>query len=306
MATAQATEITEGDLIERGYKSSRSAVRSFFKDGVWATGNMPRQMRRELNVLGGQLVRCLDMLDLESTDGLPLDVCTEARDQLKDAFAGNPHTAEHAALAEVVSRHDISTQWMFDMIDGADRWVRYREFKTYEQLDAFATDVGASAMAAAVKIVGFEEPDWEEHAFDCGKAILLSHLLFKTVPDLQANRCFLAQDDLERYKLDVQQLKQGKEQAQLKQFVRFNVARLEKLYYSGGKLIPKLGFDGARTLTSLLCLHWRMLMRVKRDPNCLLEPESISSRRDLLSLKSRHLLGLEGGIPIIPEQDHHH
>ncbi len=55
----------------------------------------------------------------------------------------------------------------------------------------------------------------------------------------------------------------------------------------------------------MLAVHWRMLMEMEREPESLLNENGVLSRRDLLGLKSRHLLGLEGNLPVIPEDDHH-
>lgn len=304
MATAQKTELTGGSQLERGYKSSRTAVRSLFKGGLWTTSNMPSEMRRKLDALGSHLVQCLDMLDLESTEGLPLDVWKEIRDQLSDAFCGKPHSPEHAALAEVVEQYAIPKQFIFDMVNGADYWIRFRKFSTFEELETFASNIAGSAMATAVPVMGYVKPDWEVPALACGKAIFLTQKLARCVHDLKSNSCFLAEEDVERFKIDLHRLKLRHDCKQLKPFVRFNVARLEKMFYTAGQLVPHLDFDGARSVTSLLCLHWRMLMRMQLEPESIYNPDGVLTRRDQLSLKSRHLLGLEGGIPIIPESDH--
>ena len=246
------------------------------------------------------------MLDLESSEGLPLDVWKEIRDQLSDAFCGRPHSPEHAALAEVVNDFEVPRQFIFDMVNGADYWIRFRKFSTFEELDTFASNLAGSAMAAAVPVMGYVKADWEVPALACGKAVFLTQLLARCVDDLKSNRCFLAEEDIERFKIDVHRLKLRQDCKELKSFVRFNVARLEKMFYSAGELVQHMDFDGARSVTSLLCLHWRMLMRMKLDPESLYNPGGVLTRRDQLSLKSRHLMGIEGGIPIIPEPDHDH
>ncbi|QEG21162.1 squalene/phytoene synthase family protein [Mariniblastus fucicola] len=297
---------TSNETLQRGFKSARSAVRSMFRDSIWVCNNLPGEKRRELDVLGSHLVRCLDMLDLESSEGLPLDVWKEIRDELSDAFCGNPATAEQAALAAVVERYQIPKQFIFDMVNGADYWIRFRNFQTWEQLDTFASNLGGSAMAASCKLVGVSKPGYEVPALKCGKAIFLTQRLAKCYTDLKANRNFLAAEDLDRFKLEIHRVKMKQECPELKRFVRFTASRLEKLFVEAGKLIPYLNFDGARSVTSLLCMHWRMLTRLRLEPESIYNPQGVLTRRDLLGLKSRHVLGVEGGIPIIPNRNDHH
>ena len=302
--TNPSPEYKRAEYLARGFKSARAAVRSQFKDSIWVASNLPAQKRRELDALGSHLVRCLDLLDLESTEGLPLDVWKETRDELSDSFCGKWQTPEHAALAYVVQKYRVPKQFIFDMVNGSDYWIRFRKFDTWEQLDTFASNLGGSAMVAAAKVMGIEERGFEIPALNCGKAIFLTQRLAKCVTDLKANRNFLATEDLDRFKLEIHRLKMRKECKQLKQFVRFNVSRLEKMFLEAGKLVSHLEYSGARSVTSLLCMHWRMLTRMRLNPECVYNPEGVLTRRDLLGLKSRHLLGTEGGIPIFPETNH--
>ena len=307
MATEIPTQKSSRDeFLMRGLKSSRSAVRSLFKDAVWVTRNLPAEKRTELDSLGSHLVRCLDMLDLESTEGLPLDVWKEIRDELSDAFCGKWETPEHAALAHVVEKYQVPKQFIFDMVNGADYWIRFRGFETWEQLDTFASNLGGSAMAAAAKIMGVVKPGFEVPALNCGKAIFLTQRLASCVADLKSNRNFLAGEDLDRFKLEIHRVKMRQECPQLNHFVRFTVSRLEKIFVEAGKLVEHLDYGGARSVTSLLCLHWRMLTRLRMDPACLYDHDGVLTRRDLRGLRSRHLLGIEGGIPIISTDNGHH
>lgn len=304
---ANVTEpFTPEQTILRGFKNSRSAVRSMFQEAMWVTNNLPREKRRELDAVGSHLVRCMDLLDLESTEGLPLDVWKEIRDELSDSLCGKAQTPEHVALAHVVERHQIPKQFIFDMANGADYWIRFRRFDTWEQLDTFASNIGGGAMAAACSVLGIEKPGYEVPAIHCGKAIFLTQRLANCVADLKANRNFLAEEDLDRFNVDVHRIKMKQEFPELKQFVRFTVSRLEKLFAEGSKLTSHLEFGASRSVTSLLCMHWRMLTRMRIDPESIYNPQGVLTRRDMLGLKSRHLLGTEGGISIFADNDSGH
>jgi len=292
---------TDKEKLQIGFKTARSAVRSLFRDAAWVAGNLPKETRRDLSALGSHLVRCLDLLDLESSEGLPLDVWKEIRDELSDAFCNNPQMPEHAALAYVVQRYEIPKQFIFDMVNGADYWIRFRQFETWEQLDTFASNIGGSTMAAACRVLGVEKSGYEVPALYCGKAIFLTQRLVNCVADLKANRNFLAIEDLERFKLEVHRIKMKQECPELKYFIRFTVSRLEKMFVQAGKLVSHLEFGASRSITSLLCMHWRMLTQMRLHPEIIYNPQGVLARKDLLSLKSRHLLGIEGGIPILPQ-----
>ena len=252
------------------------------------------------------LFAALTCWTLKSTEGLPLDVWKEIRDELSDAFCGNPATPELAALAYVVSERDIPRQFIFDMLNGVDYWIRFRRFETWEQLDTFASNVGGSLVVVATRLGGVAKPDFEIPALSCGKAVFMTQKLATCCSDLKANRNYLAREDLERFRLDVHRLKMRRACPELNQFVRFTVSRLEKDFYEAGKLVDHLELGAARSVTSLLAMHWKILTRLRMEPELIFNPNGVLSRRDLLALKSRHLLGIEGNIPIFDARPSHH
>jgi phytoene synthase len=300
-------EIIELDsaAIERGYKSCRTAVKQFYRGYLWIASNLPGDQRKALDAVLCNLSRSIDMFDLESNNGLSLDVWHEFRDDLSDAFLDKCTSVELAALADTVRKYEIPKQFVFDPFVGVDIWIRNRRFETFEELATFASLVGGSTMAAATPILGTIKSGYEVAAIECGKGIFLVQMLANCVEHLRSNKVFLAQQDLESCEVVLERLKLRQGGDPLKHLVRLYCSRIEKIFYEGGKLAQYLDFDGRRSLTSLLAVHWRMLMEMEREPESLLNENGILSRRDLLGLKSRHLLGLEGNLPVIPEDDHY-
>jgi len=53
-------------------------------------------------------------------------------------------------------------------------------------------------------------------------------------------------------------------------------------------------------------MNWKMLQKMKVEPESILSEEGVLSKRDQLSLKSRHLLGMDKVLPIVSEPEHAH
>ena len=291
--------------VERGYKNCRAAVRIFYRGYLWIVSNVPGDQRKGLDAVLHNLIRTVDMYDLESENGLSLEVWHEVRDDLSDAFLDKCTSVELAALVDCARKYEIPKQFLFDPLVGVDIWIRDRRFETFEELASFASLVGGSTMAAVTPILGTIKPGYEDAAIECGKAVFLVQILANCVNDLRTNKVFIAQQDLEECEVDLTRLKLRQAGDPLKHLVRLYCSRIERIFYEGGKLAQYLDFDGRRSLTSLLATHWRMLLQMKREPSSVLNEEGILSRRDLLGLKSRHLLGLEGKLPMIPEAESH-
>jgi phytoene/squalene synthetase len=292
--------------IEQGYHLCHVEVRKKFRDQYWVTGNLPPERRRALETLMWHLLRCIDLLDLESPNHLPLDVWCDVRADVSDAFLDQCTSCELAALVDSFRKFNVPKQYLFDMLDGADTWIRNGKFTSYEDLVTFAYRMGGAPMVAAVPILGFVKAGFEVPAIKCGKAIVLTHLLANCVNNMKQNKNFLATEDLDDCEIVVHRIKLREGGKSWNHLVRLYCARIEKLFYEGGQLIHFLDFDGVRTVKSLLGLHWKILMKMKLDPDVALHEEGVLTKRDWFALRSRHIMGTEGNIPVIPHDNGHH
>ena len=283
--------------IEQGYKSCRTAVKQFYRGYLWVISNLPGDQRKALDPVLFNLKRTIDMFDLESSDGLSLDVWHETREQFSDAFLDKCTNVEIAAIVDAARKHQIPKQFLFDPLIGVDTWIRNRRFDTFDDLATFASLVGGSTMAAATPVLGTIKSGYEVAAVECGKAIFLVQLLANCVENLRSKKIFLAHEDLDACEIVLPRLKLRHGGDPVKHLVRLYCSRIEKIFYEGGKLAQYLDFDGRRSLMSLLAVHWRMLIEMEREPLSILNEDGVLSRRDMLGLKSRHLLVLEWAAP---------
>lgn len=306
LETAEHIEL-DSSSIERGYKSCHGAVKKFFKGHLWPTTNLPSDRRHALDAVLFNLMRTIDLLDLESADGRSLDVWYEVRDDLSDAFRDQCSSVELAALVDASRRFEIPKQFLFDPLRGADLWNRGQKFDSFEELESFCSYVGGSSLASAMPVLGVIRSNYEVDAIECGKAIMLTQLLSNCVEDIKRNKVFLAQEDLEDCEIDIPRLKLRRPSKSFRFLVRLYVSRIEKIFYGARHLGKYLDFDGKRTLKSLLAVNWQMLLKMQVEPELVLAPEDVLTSREQLLLKSRHLMGMEKDLPIfVDQEDHHH
>ena len=295
----------DNEALALGYKNCQTETKEFFNGSLWMLGNFPSSQRRYVETVLHNIIRAIRLMELDSSNGLSLDVWHEIRDDLSDAFQERYTTVELAALIDTAKQFDIPKEFLFNPISGADTWIRNRKFETFEELETFASNMGGSSMAALVPVLGYVKPDYEVAAIECGKAIFLTQVVANCVGDIKQNKILIAQKDLEDCEVVLHRLKLRQGGDSVKHLVRLYCARIEKIFYAGGKLVSYLDFDAKRSVTSMLAYHWRLLQRMRLEPELILAEEGVLNRSDMLRLKSRHLLGLEGNIPILPEDDHH-
>ncbi|MFK7770327.1 MAG: squalene/phytoene synthase family protein [Mariniblastus sp.] len=292
--------------IERGYKSCKGAVKKFFKGSLWSASNVPSEQRRSLDAIMFNLMRTIDLLDLESVDGLSLDVWHEIQNDLSDAFRDRCSSVELAALVDTARKYDVPKQFLFDPLRGADHWIRSHKFDCFDQLESFCSYIGGSALASSIPVLGAVKPGYEVAAIECGKAIMLTQILANCVRDMKQNKVFFAAEDIEDCEVDLPRLRLRRASQGFRHLVRLYVHRIEKMFVAGGPLLSHMDYDGKRTLKSLMGANWKMLMKMKVDPECILSEEGVLTKGEMLGLKSRHLLGMESELPFVTDPGGHH
>ena len=292
-------------VIQRGYKNCVATSRKFYSSAAFMTANLPAEKRKAIATIACHLLRCVDFLSLESFNGLSLDIWKENLNDLSDTFAGKCRAAEDAALADVVKRFQIPKEHLFEMMTAADAWIRTRKFETHDQLALFAAKFGGSMMAASVPILSDKAIQDFKPTIHCGQAIHLTHMLANLVPNLKQHQSFYATDDVERTGLSITRTMMRQSSPELKNFVRMQTSRIEKHFIAGGQLVNHLDFDGKRSVSSLLDYYWAVFMKLRAQPDSILQPKGVLNQRERLQLRTRHLMGTEGKSPIIGVSDHH-
>ena len=297
---------SHGETLEQGYKACRKHVKKDLKSWDWLISNVGGDNKKGVYALLYHFLQTSELLDLETPAGQPLPVAEEIQQDLSNAFAGEFATPELAALVDTCNRYNVDPNGFYDSMEVANNWSTKREFDTFAELDKFCESFGGSMMASLVPVIGVIKPDYEHAATACGKAVMLTQILANCVNDMKHNRNFLAKEDLATCEVDISRLKMRRPSESFKHLVRLYTSRLEPMYHEAGHLVSTLDFDGKRTLTSLLATCWKMVSKMKLDPDCILSADGVLTKSDKFNLRSKHLLGMDTKLPFVAEDHGHH
>jgi phytoene synthase len=292
--------------IDLGYKNCRLEIKKFFKGQLWPAGNLAGEPRRAIDALLYHLMQTIKLLDLNDADGRSLENLEDVRDRLSNAFEDNCSSVELAAIVDASRRFEIPQDLLFDPLRGAEQWILNHQFETYQELDSFCGDVGGSTLAAAMPVLGVIKPGYEADAMKCGKAIMLTQILATCVDDMRRNKVFLAREDLKDCEVDVSRLKLAQPSKAFRHLVRLYAFRIEKLFNEASHLIQHLDYDGKRSLKSLLSVNWKLVTKMKIEPESILFEENVLTNRERLILHSKHVMGIDSNLPIVVEAEEHH
>ena len=304
----ETSDMIESNLenLDAGYKSCRQENKKNLQGYVWCLSNMPTPKRNGLASILFQLQQTLGLMELKSQDGSAVDSWVTKRDELNEAFQGQAGAVEQVALVKTCEKFGIPKQYIFDPLKTVDTWIRSHEFKTWSELESFASQVGGSTMAAMVPVMGTTKEGWEDHAIEAGTGIFLTQMLAHSLTHMKQNLVLIAQEDLQTCDVDVSKVRTREGGKDFRHLVRIYVSRIEKILQEGAHLVSHMDFDGKRTVKAMLDFNWKLLTKIKVDPELVLSEEGVLTSFELLKFKTKFLMGIDSSLAIFPEDHGHH
>ena len=305
-ATGEKKRMLPTVTLEESYQLCEQVSRKRFADQRWMIGNLPRDKKGHVRAVMALAARSEKLCDIHIGRAARLDLLDDLREDIRNNFMEEESTDQFPALLDTMRRHKIPQQYMHDIVSAADLCVRTERFTSFDQWLQLGCRLGGGTILSLIPIVGAEKSDYEQAAISCGQAIYLTHLLSDIADEIQKLEYFMPTEDLKEFEVDLQKHNPAKPDKAMVRLMRFQVKRIEKLFEDGGHLINYLNLDGQRVMKTVISVYWNLLMKIKSEPETVLLEQAKLSRGENLRFKLKHLLGLEGGVSVIPSDDHHH
>jgi 15-cis-phytoene synthase len=234
-----------------------------------------------------------------SDEGGPAEAAHAAleawRHELNEALAGrfgpNPLWP---AFRHTVERYRIPFRYFHDMIDGVSSDLARSRIETFDELYRYCYQVASVAGLSLIHICGFEGAEALRLAEKCGVAFQLTNILRDVREDAQHGRVYLPAEDMERFSVPAELLRDGKETAEFRSLMQFEAGRARRYYAESRPLIGMVSPSTRRSLWALIEIYSRLLDRIRSENYAVL------SRRIRLSAAEKSWILLRGLVRASP------
>ena len=169
-----------------------------------------------------------------------------------------------AAIVDVVRRHHIPEQYLFDVIDGVESDLDVRSIDTFTQLENYCYHVAGAVGLCCIHIWGFEGEQSERLAIDCGTAFQLTNVLRDLSEDASRGRIYLPKEDLDRFGYSPEELRAGVRNAAFEALMKFEVERARDYYDRSADLSACLSPPGRRIYSAMRDIYGGLLREIER------------------------------------------
>jgi len=253
--------------IEESYRYCRSVARSRAKNFYYSFLLLEGPQRDAMCAIYAFMRQCDDLSDepaaVADKTKLRLAVA-EWRLQLDQALAGQCEgNVIWPAFADAVRRYQIPHRYFHEMLEGILSDLEPSRIETFDQLYRYCYQVASVVGLTVIHIFGFRSPRALLLAEKCGIAFQLTNILRDVREDAEMNRCYLPQEDLDRFGVTRDQLLSGTEDDRFRALMKFEADRARSFYEKSAPLIDLIEPRSRRSLWALRAVYMRLLAKIE-------------------------------------------
>ena len=198
--------------------------------------------------------------DLSDEPGATRSAIDHWRDALTEALAGRPDgNATWPAFLDAVARYSIPHEYFYEMIEGVASDLEPRSIETFDELYRYCYRVASVVGLTTIHIFGFTSPDAIPLAEKCGIAFQLTNILRDVREDAGLGRIYLPAEDLARFGVSVDDLKNARRTEQFGRLMEFETDRARRYYRESAPLLDLIQPESRPSLWALIAIYSRLL-----------------------------------------------
>jgi phytoene synthase len=187
-----------------------------------ATGEGPDAVRRSLAEWRAEVARCFDP-------------------------GSGPRHPIAQRLAAAVRAYPIPREALDAIVDGVEMDLDHTTYETADDLYPYCYRVASAVGLCCIEIFGYTEPSTREYAITLGQALQLTNIIRDVGVDARAGRVYVPQEDLRKFGVRVEDLRDGRYTPSFVDLMTHEAARARGYYRAAAERFP---LADARSLVS--------------------------------------------------------
>ncbi|MFQ5860782.1 MAG: presqualene diphosphate synthase HpnD [Dehalococcoidia bacterium] len=286
--------------LDSAYEQCRRITRAEAKNFYYAFITLPANKRRAIYASYAFCRLCDDATD----DVLPLQEklqrLRETEEQLQLAYQGQPPGPLFTALAHAASQYHIPQEYFQEVLRGVEMDLTVTRYRTFEELRTYCYRVASAVGLICLEVFGYRDPEAKEHAVDLGLAMQLTNILRDVREDLERDRIYLPQEEMEQFGYSEEELRQGVVNQAFLELMHFQAQRARRYFDSGLRCLPFLSWRARACPAVLGGIYQRILDRLEASQFNVFDGRLSLSSREKLFLTARLWLQSFNPVSLIP------
>jgi squalene synthase HpnC len=281
--------------VTAAFAQCKHLAKTHYENFSVGTRLIPRELRKHFYSVYAFCRGVDDLGDEASGDRLAL--LNEWERQLSLCYGGTPEHPFFVALQQTIRQFDIPQEPFKKLIEANRRDQRVLKHPDYPELLDYCDHSANPVGHLVLYIFGHREPALHSLANNTCTALQLANFWQDVLRDFEMGRTYLPADEMERFGVTDEMIKERRATPQFRQLMRFQVDRARELFIKGYELLPMVD-RSARVDIVLFTAGGLTVLRgiEKLDYDVLAKRPKVSKitrLRLLVSAYTRTRLGME-------------
>lgn len=245
-------EDLQDDGLRQAYSHCRFITKEHAKTFYMATRFLPNKKQRGIFAIYG-LCRYLDDLvdeaeDLILNESITIEEVEEKLFSFKERLTKvyNGHEVNDPileAFSDTLRQYDISIDLPFMLMEGVKTDLTKSRFKSFEEVYDYSYKVASVVGLMTSEVFGYTDPKALDYAVDLGIAMQLTNILRDVGEDLQRNRIYIPQNELQKFGITEEKLFENEKSEKFIELMKFQIDRARNYYNKADIGISMLSSD---------------------------------------------------------------
>lgn len=221
------------DLCARLTRKSRS---NFY----YAFLSLPKPRRDALYAVYAFCRTVDDIADLGGDEAAQRSALAGWREDVARCYEpdGVPEHPIGRRLAGAVRAYGIPRPALMAIVDGVEMDLDRVVYEKAEDLYPYCYRVASAVGLCCIEIFGYRDPRAREYAINLGLALQLTNIIRDVGADARAGRVYLPQEDLRRFGVSVDDLREGRHTPAFGELMRHEAERARHFYRAAREVFP--------------------------------------------------------------------
>lgn len=204
------------------------------------------------------------------------------RKEIAEMIAGRPDHPITQALSRHLDTFNLDVNLLLAIIDGMEMDLDKVRYDSFDDLKKYCWHVAGAVGILAARIFGLNNPQTEEYAEKLGLAFQLTNIIRDVGDDLKIGRIYLPADELNRFSVSENNLKNARYTPEFRNLMNFQAKRALSLYDEAFTLLPEEDRHAQKPGIMMASIYRELLLQIeKKDFPVLTERVSLPKTKKL-------------------------
>lgn len=232
---------------------------------------LPEARRRAITALYAFCREVDDVVDECSDRSVARAKLDWWRAEIDRTYAGQAGHPVTRALQLQLERFRLPREYLLEIIEGMAMDLEHTQYQSFEDLRLYCYRVASVVGLLSAEIFGYQDRRTLEYADRLGMAFQLTNILRDVREDADRGRIYIPLDELERFDVRPDELRQARTTDALRQLFAFQAERAEGYYAQAFAKLPEIDRYPQRSGIIMASVYRTLLEEIERDGYRVLE-----------------------------------